>query len=129
MNTLITYCFGFQFACGFNFKREIIAQANWLAGGCTVTYSDGYWVPGADKTQTTYNSPAEEEVCMKIEMLVPTSQVEFVLKWMRNATISAYLADHAEVHNRQPKIDMEWVQVTTVPVTTHHFSPAEDAKR
>ncbi len=126
MNTMLTYCLGFEHCTGFAMRDEIIDQANFLAGGCTVTYGDGYWMEGAEDTKEVYHGEALSELSMKIEMLVPTDRLEFAMKWMRRGIIMALRGDHADSHENQKPVDMDWVQVTTHKVETHHFAPTED---
>ena len=126
MNTMLTYCLGFEHCTGMQMREDIIDQANFLAGGCTVTFSDGYWMDGAQDTKQVYHGKALTELCMKIEMLVPTDRLEFVMKWMRRGIIVALRCDHEDSHENQKQVDMDWVQVTTQRVDTHHFAPTED---
>ncbi len=124
--TLLTYCLGYGYCTGFQMQDDIIAQANFLAGGCTVTYSDGYWVEGAEAEAGPYHTKAKSELCMKIEIIVPDDRVPFVLKHMRRSIISAVKHDNETVRTKQAMADVGWVQVTAQPLNAHYFSAAED---
>lgn len=94
------------------FQWAITREASRIAGGCTVTHSDGYWVEGAEVAQKRYAGVLEKELCFNLQMSVETHrQMEI------NYTMRACIRQEA----RRYGLDLNWVHVTTHEVSEHHF--------
>ncbi len=94
------------------FQEAVSREASRLMGGCTVTYRHGYWVEGAEITQTRYVGHLEKEVCFHLQV-----SVETIRKHEINYVMRACIRQEALFYG----LDLNWVHVTTHVVEEHHF--------
>ncbi len=124
MRTLLTYCIGMPNCLGMSsvnheFLKYVAAEACLIAGGCTTGYFNGYWVVGAEHSQEMYHGCTEQELSLKIEVLVDIDKADRVLAHMKAAIIFAA---------KEYDLDTDWVQVTEQEVNARYFSIAEDSQ-
>lgn len=99
-----------------DFQEAVISEACHLAGGCTVTYGQGYWIEGAEQPQFTYDGHVEAECVVRIEMLLYEHAEMRVYESMRSC-----IAGIARRFN----VPINWVHVVRVQVKAMHFNVDE----
>ena len=112
--------FTFQIGYAFHavaFEKDIAKAASVHCGGCTTSHKVGWWcADGATKGKTSFDTPAEQEHCLEVEVTCEAHKAESVYRKMKTAIALA-----AVNHN----IATNWVHVSEVAMTGRHFSIEE----
>lgn len=121
----LTFLIGYDrgntpYAMATAFEREVIQRACELCGGCTVVYTDGYWMSDGAQHKQTFGGRLEKEHTLHIKLSCELDKEARVFETMRD-----FISAHIKLFN----IEADWVHAKRTPFTGLHFSAKEQTAK
>lgn len=95
------------------YKKEVIALASKLCGGCTVVNSTGYWTDDVTPYSDIFYGKLETEDCLTIKLTTENAKLDFVYNEMQKG-IAIITKRHQQ--------NVQWVHVQETAINGRHFN-------